>query len=289
MRNSFEGGALQRLDAEKMHQKAEKLIEESRINEEDLRGLYGEQVSSDITRVARLEKQFSSRENGETAEMKKVADIFEALILDCGELSNWLGENAFTIKTSRFDDYVNGIDMVIEFRDEEALSASYLGVAADVTFTSDPAKKFERIREHIDKGELGKVKYFTSEHMNIAGQLSKLPEVVIGASKKTVMELAELWLERKQEELAKHYAQVMVLRQIKDQLETFSLYAGSVGQDEAANIYGSRLTTIENILAEKAAIERESGWEISSDSVHSAITGFLKDWRASMKPNQPEA
>ncbi len=285
MKNGFEGAALERLDFEKMHQKAAESIDDSRIEEEDFRELYGDQVTTDLERVGRLEKQFAAHGSEESAEMKKVADIFEALVLDCGELNNWFGDNAFTIKTSRFDDYVNGMDMVLEFRGEEEGSASFLGVAADVTFTSDTTKKFDRIRDHIDKGELGKVKYFRSEHMNIDGQLSKLPEVVIGASKKTVMELANLWLEKNQEELAKHYAQIMVLRQMREQLETFSLYARSVGQQESADIYSSRIGIIDGILAEKAQIEREVGWNADSDSVHSEIMSFLKRWKASLKPH----
>ncbi len=282
MRNSFESVSLERVDLGKMHEKAKNLIEESRINEEDLRGLYGEQVSSDLAEVSRLEREFKIRDSDEIAELKKVADIFEATVLDCGELNNWFGENAFTIKTSRFDDYKNGIDMIVEFRNEKPGSASYLGMAADVTFSSDTGKKFERIRRHIYNGELGRVKYFKSEHMNIEGRLSKLPEVVIGASKKTVMELAEIWVGGDNKKLATHYAQIMILRQMKDQLETFGLYAKSIGRQGLVDIYTSRLAIVDGILAQKPKVDKNMEASLDNDSVHRDILSFLNNWRASI-------
>lgn len=282
MKPSFESRSLEKLDQEKIYQKARNLIDELRVHEEDLRDLYGDVVTQDIQKVKRIEDGFARNDSQENVEAKRLADLFEALVLDLGELSDWFGENAFTIKTSLYDDYVNGVDMVIEFRGGEEESATYLGVAADVTFSSNATEKFEKIRGHIDNGELGKVKYFSSEHMETQGELTKLPEVVIGVSKKTVMELSELWITRNQKEMAKHYAQLMILKQMREQLETFSLYSESIGKTDLSALFKERLAIIDGILATKKEIERESGWNITLDTVHTDIMKFLNSWKQSI-------
>lgn len=228
-----------------------------------------------------METGFKARATPESDELKKVADIFEALVLWHGEQSDWFGANATTMKTSRYDDYVNGVDAVIEFRGSDPGSASHVGLAADVTFTQDTTAKFDRLRGQIEKGQLPVVKYFHSENMNFHGQLSKLPEVIIGAERKAVLELAELWAERKMDKLAVHPIQIMILTQIEAQLRVFALYAESLKKPDLAKIYRARLAIIENILAQKADLVKKTKFEIN-DSVHSAIIGFLASWQKTL-------
>jgi hypothetical protein len=279
---SFENASLERADLERMHEKALDVIEESRIKEEDFVNYHGEiDVEKDLKEVARREGEFSKGETRESNEMKKVADIFEALVLQHGELSNWFGENATTVKTSKFDDYVNGVDLLVEFGGEDD-ETTHLGLAADVTFMSDTTKKFDRIRRQIDEGGLAEVRYFHSDSLDTYEVLSKLPEVIIGAEKRTVMELAELWAERQNKELAEHRIQIMILEQMKGQLETFSMYAESIGKDEVAVIYRERLAIVEKILEEKKLLAGKVKYELNSDNVHASIMSFLTRWRQGM-------
>lgn len=277
----YEALGLDKEDISILHDRALETVDRARVSEADFIEPYGEEtVRRDLEKVRSLEESFSSRESGQ--EMKKIADIFEALIIEHGELSNWFGENAVTIKTSKFDDYENGVDAVIEFRGDEPRSASYLGLAADVTFTNDTTKKFDRLKAQIRSGELARVKYFHSEHMNIHGQLSKLPEVVIGASKATVLELAELWMAKQNRALAEHRIQMMILHQIEEQLLTFAMYAESLGRSEAVAIYNDRYDVVQNIIKEKADIESKVGNDVLHDPVHAEIMNFLARWRQSI-------
>lgn len=275
---SFEGPSLERLHAEKIHEKAESVIDIHRIKEEDFLDPYGEQtVTSDLEEVRRLEEEvFPEDATAESEAQKKVADIFEAIVLEHGELSDWFGENATTIKTSKFDDYKNGVDMVIEFRGKEPRSASFLGLAADVTFTADTTKKFDKLLTQIEDGVLPKVKYFHSEYMDIHGQLGRLPEVIIGASKKTVMELAEAWISKENRVLARHKIQVMILRQMQMQLETFAQCATTAGRDDIATLYKERLDVIKEILRTKQEIEMEVGHTLEDDHVHADIMSYMR-------------
>lgn len=285
--NSFEREALENADLDRIHKKALEALERSKFHEENFIDPVGPYsagaVERDLQLVARREESFKARETEESKINKQLADIFEAIVLEHGELSEWFGENAVTFKTSSYDDYENGVDTIIEFQDQDSRSASYLGLAADVTFTGDPTKKFDNLKKQIENGRLARVKYFHSEHMNIHGQLSKLPEVIIGAHRKTVLELAEHWISGENSLLARHKIQIMILRQMSDQLKTFAMYAESIKQFEAAQIYKERLALVDEILEQKQALNIKVGYEVNDDPVHFDIVMFLQRWRDSME------
>lgn len=283
MGNSFEKFSDESLSIDHYYKKAHEIMERDRVKETDFIEPYGEaMVESDMKRVADLEGKFDERGTEFNDEMKKIADIFEAVILWNGEQSEWLGPNATTVKSSKYDDYVNGVDAIVEFRNEDQRSASYVGLATDITFSQDSGKKFDCIKKQIDDGELAKVKYFHSEVMNIHGQLSKLPEVVIGADKAMVLEIAELWAEKKFKELGEHRMQIMMLLQMEAQLRAFASYAERIGRNDLAEIYRSRLEIIEKILEEKKDIVAKTKYDIN-DTVHSSIMSYIARWRKELQ------
>jgi hypothetical protein len=274
---SFERHSDESLDIDLIHKKAESIISNKRISEKDFIEPYGESnVMADLARVTEIESKFVAKETD------KISDIFEALVVWNGEQSNWLGENAVTIQTSRYDDVINGVDAVIEFQGREPRTASYLGLAADVTFSMSAVDKFDKLRGQIENGELSKVKYFHSSHMSLHGQLSNLPEVVIGVEGRMVLELGELWLERQHGVLAEHKVQIMLLKQIREQLITFAMYAESLGKDDIANIYKERLLIIEDILNKKADLVKRFEFEMD-DSVHNSIMNYMKRWQTELR------
>ncbi|MDB5194111.1 MAG: hypothetical protein JWN50_125 [Parcubacteria group bacterium] len=269
MRNSFEGAALESVDLDRIHDKAERALEAARVHETD---------AADIARADDLDAKFEKGATRESGEMKKVADIFEAVVLEHGELSNWFGDNATTAKTSRYDDYVNGIDLLVEFPGLEG-GTEHLGLAMDVTFTNDTTSKFDRLKEKIGDGDLIEVKYHSAD---LGEGPIGVPEVIIGAEKRTVLEVGELWIERQNKELSRHRIQIQILRQIEAGLETLGMYARSVRQESIAVAYERRLGTIRELLAEKADIEREARFTLMDDSVHSSIMSFLASWKKSL-------
>ncbi len=280
---AFKPEGLEREDIGVIHARAERLMDKARIKEVDFVDPYGEDtVRRDLETVKRHEKDFEHENSDYTREQKAVADIFEALVLENGELSDWFGPNAITHKTSKYDDYENGVDAVIEFQGEISGAASFLGLAADVSFSADTTKKFGRLKAGILKGRLPQVKYFNSSNGNFHGRLSNIPEVIIGASKQTVLELAELWQFKRNRELAAHRIQIMILNQMEEQMETFARFAELNGQDEIARLYRDRLQIVEDILENKKEIAHEASKIKSKDLVHEGIMDFLKHWRAEM-------
>lgn len=260
---------------EKAYAKATALFERDAIRPDDFAPPYdARQVADDKALVARLEAKFG---NDEFAH-KKYADVFEAIIYEHIEQSDWFGPTAQTIKTSKFDDYVNGIDLVTEFSNEDQ-SLTHLGLGIDVTFgTTAMEKKFQRIREEIKTGKLATVKYFQSEHSPIKGTYRDMPRVVIGAEREHITELAARWMDPKMNrELANHPVQTILLDEIEAQLEGFHRYAQTVNQNHLVPVFERQLVLLRRIRRGKSQTGRNLWPE---DRVFGAIKDQLDLFRA---------
>ena len=282
---SYKTEGLTRVDIDIIHADADRILSEAAFKETDFidpKGPYSQEaVNRDLAEVRRMEAEWEQKGSPQYLANKKIATIFEAIIFQHAELSEWLGGQAFTLKTSRFDD-IKGVDAVVEFRSTD--SSAYLGLAMDVTFSADPdssegmTKKFDKIFERIENGTLNKIKYFhaKNKNINIHGQLNDVPEVVIGADKSTVLELAELWRARKNNLLAEHKIQIMMLRQIEAQLRVFIAYALRQDKKDLASIFRGRLEIIEKILEEKKDLATKVNPDLDNDKVHYAMMNFLR-------------
>lgn len=246
-----------------MYKKAQEILQEDSIDPENFVDLYGEaNVARDVLKVNELKAKF---ENDAT---KRTAEVLEAIIYKRIELGNWLGPNAETIRPSEYDDFVNGIDIIVEFNTED--SKKHLALGIDITFGSlTMVKKFDRIKEEIDMDELAKVKYF--EAHGFKGTLTQLPRIVIGVQKDTVVDLAGLWMNNKNTEIDKHFIKDILLQEIKLQLETFLAYAEKHKKQNAILSYQRALRTLNGILTSENNENRVRNLAISEDAVFKAI------------------
>jgi hypothetical protein len=233
---------------EKAHIRAQKILEENEIKPEAFEGLYSSSgIKSDVNEVARLERKFDGDPMA-----KMYGNILEAITCEHGELSDWFGPNAQIIKTSRYDDYINKIDMVVETKSENE-SFSNLALGIDVTFGSyDLHKKFGDIQKKIDAGTLGEVKYFHSDRQHIHGRLQKVPQVVVGVEIDRVKELGQLWMQQEKKKLAIHPVQVTLLKEAREQLEVFASYAERTNKPDLAALFRRELHKVKEILVMKA-------------------------------------
>jgi hypothetical protein len=223
------------------HAKASRLIAAEAIKPDSFKGLYGDEViAKDLAQAHSLEARF----NHDNERADKMGAIFEGVVLEQAELSNWLGQSAETIKSSAYDDYVNGIDMMIEF-DADKNSPKHLALAVDLTFgTASLKKKFDRIRKEIDADELGHMKYFRSERSGYRGELSQLPRAIVGVEHDTVAQLAALWVNDHKPQLAQHEVQRIIAEELNQQMKTFLAYARKKKSEKAISAYerASRIT-----------------------------------------------
>lgn len=237
------------LKIDEAHERAKGVLEDNEIKLDMFSGLYDEDIlERDTKEVERLEGIF------EQSPSKIHADILEAIVCEHGELSNWFGSESQVIKTSRFDDYINKIDMVVETVGDDR-GYSHLALGIDVTFGNrDLYKKFDAIRANIDNGTLGEVKYFHSDRQHVTGRLRKVPQIVIGVAVEKVRELGLLWMNRKNKELSEHSVQVTILEEAALQLNAFAEYArksDGEGAINVAQILEKELQKIHELLEEK--------------------------------------
>lgn len=251
------------------HEKAMKAFEADTIHPEDFKDLYGEEViARDLARVESIRAKFAPEDRA-----KYAAEIMEGILCDQAERSDWLGPHAQTIKTSEYDDFINGVDLVVEF-DEPEQARKHLALGVDATFgTRTIEKKFTRIKEEIDAGQLASIKYFRSQNGSFMGRLSRVPRVVTGIDQEHLLDLAAIWNQGENRALAVHPVQRLVLAQIAQQLRTFGDYAERTGKHELVRPFREALTTVREVSQKKTSIDVSS---VRDDKVHREITGHLE-------------
>lgn len=257
---------------ERAHNRAIKTLKENSISLDEFEGLYDQKkLSRDREKVERKESGFAHESH------KQYADVLEAIIFDQTKAGVWFSENTRAIKTSSFDDYYNGSDLILELEDT-ARTLSHLSLSVDVTFgTSTEKEKIAHIKKNIDDGTLGQIDYFKSSRSQFRGELSRIPQVIIGVEKDTVINLANLWMDKHEHpELAKtldeHPIKRLILSEILLQLYTFRTYAGETNKQDLVTIFEKDIQLLEEILRNQASVDTSA---LRDDKVFAAIRESL--------------
>jgi hypothetical protein len=274
MRNkdSFEKNLNEQMDINRAYSKAVNFLNKYRVKLDGFigeAGYFEDEVKADKKYVEEMKEKFDRLNSPEQKELNKLAVIFEAIVIDQSEMSEWFGPDGFSVPTSEFDDFKNGADGVIEFEE------NYLALGIDVTFSVEMEDKFRRIKKEIEAGKLTEIKYFVSEHTPPT-KLPGIPRVVIGADAKTVKELSDLWLEGDKKKLATHPIQFQILEEIVYQLKSFADYAEEVGQKEAAKKYREELKKVSAIYQHKLSEVKDTG---DRDEVSFNIESCARNFR----------
>lgn len=245
------------------------------INPDDFADLYDPgSIEADKGQVSELEAKFRSEEINDSTLLAKRrrGELFEAIVNNCIESANWLGQKTKIIIPSRFDDIINGVDSIAEF--EERGGKRYFALAVDITKSEiELGNKFASIKKSIDDGRLSRIKYFRSGRFR--GELSSVPRVVIGADNKTVAEINDLLLrlklthreiEQKRAEgkrplravvsgngearrkIEHHPLRFKILLEIRTQLESFRYYAAKTNKPAVKESYENILAIISRVI-----------------------------------------
>lgn len=226
--------------------RADQVIEANRIKVDDFRDLYHDEgIKEDNDRLHQREMQiqdlFERESEGHLAEAKhnlELSKVFHGVVLNN---STWFGmpTNTKTYATTRFDDVFHGVDIIVE-RISPQNQSSELGLGIDVTFGRNIEtlkRKIEKIKKHIDQGELTRIKYFKSKQRAMRGELSEIPLVVVGSTADTARELANLFAKKEDAKLEGHQIQFQVMQEIIIQCEYFSAYARAQNKEDLAKRY----------------------------------------------------
>lgn len=292
-RRGFAPTNVEKININKAYELAEKVLEADRIDPRKLKHCDQQMVDRDMQYVRDRKAQFEKESTPESKEDKKMATILEAIIHEQVELGDWLGPDAETIASSSYDDIANGVDSIVKLR-HEGEGDTHLGLAIDVTFSTDIRGKLNKIMQDIEMGKLTEIKYLPLPDSEAAHEYaykgsSKMPRVVVGIERQVAEKLADLWLKKNKEnkkELGNHPVQHVIAKEILDQLAVSEQYARSHGnRNNIAAVYRQVSMVIERSLKEK-----EDGGNyanglgsLKNDKVLHTITQYLDDIMIAMK------
>ncbi|MEN9557882.1 MAG: hypothetical protein RL141_251 [Candidatus Parcubacteria bacterium] len=272
------------------HEKAQKMFEEDgAINPETFQHFDKQMIKKDLAEVRRLEELFLAESTPETRNALKRATVLEAMIHEQVELNEWLGPDITTRHASRYDDVINGVDSIAEL--PQPSGPSYLALNMDVT-SGPPTKKLQRIRDEINNGTLGSVKYFESTDGAFQGSLSLVPRVVIGVDTRNIERLAELWVNGKQKELANDPIQIQILDEVYMQLKAFRAYAETQGATGSVAAYDRVISIVSGIFRtpQKQELRRASSTQqyLSNDLFYKSLDEELAECFGHQTEKKPE-
>lgn len=284
----------------KAHECMSQTVFTNGVTMESFRDLYGDAIEKDAANVAAHREAFerevqalAPQERTEHREAKLAADVFEGVVYSEVNQSEWLGKGVVAVRTTPYDDIINGVDVVIEL-DDPMGGRRHLALAVDVSFGEWAVpKKFTRILNEIDRGEAAQVKYF--ESASGKERLRNIPRTVVGIERKVVEELASLWLEKdahkqKSDTLRSHPIQRMILAQVVQQLDVFEQYAlrspnPTQGQRDIASSCKKARLVLEKVLDEKESLPLDM---FRGDRVCEQIAACLDRAEAKIAKSKPE-
>lgn len=151
------------------------------------------EINSDTKTVEEINNNFKNRNLKIDPEdlirinhAKKRSEALEIIIADQIESSDWFGSDSLFFRTTEYDDFVNGIDAVVEFNVGDDDHPERLALAIDSTSNTDLQIINKKIDNNISKLVNNKleVKYFQSPSLDtnhaFMGALKDVVPVVIG-------------------------------------------------------------------------------------------------------------
>jgi len=254
------------------YSKAEEIIDRDAIKPEIYDGVGEEEFDRDFHYLEEREKEIEENHKATgTEESARYAVVLEALMHEAGQKSQWFGEKAKTIKTSRIDDIRAGVDEVVSIENSKD-SLSHFGLAIDVTYKESPRSKFASIKREIQSGRLASVKYFTENKGEKMHALNDLPRFVVGADIGTVTELVDMWLRDDEKGLREHPIQYQILEELLRQSLVFQKFAIKMNQKAIADKYQKAAQIIQEIVVQKQRKIRDTK---NRDSVYKSIVEEL--------------
>ncbi len=220
--------------------------------------VYGkEAVMNDLKKVLSLEEKFAANTSKSDLEAKRLSSIFEMYFVDAANTQKWFGDKTNIMRTTRFDDYINGVDAIAEFQDDSD-KFGHLAMSTDLTFGHDASLgKIEEILRSIDGGEMARLRYFHSDAMGYTGQLRDIPKTILGMDRENLPEFVRLWTHQKDSPEIKTYRDLM-LTQLHDQLGFFTSYADKRHGESVIRSKYARAHTIVGEFWKSQKIERRN-------------------------------
>lgn len=249
-----------------------------------------EMVGRDMRIAEDLARTFAREDSVRSKEESMIATSFEVGLWWLTRQKQFLGERTSAVLPSRYDDYVNGVDLILEIMSKDE-QVAHMGLGIDATFGAGAVNnKLRELSIHVGEGHAAEVKYFVSSDQRYKGSLGGIPKAVVGLSVGRARELAQLWRisergEKPPVAADAHPLRVLVLRQLVAQTSALAAFARAHGHQQLARNYDvacKRLMPIHD--AARRALP-ETAWkdiegnDYRQDPVHMTILKQVESWR----------
>lgn len=180
-----------------------KIMAEFDVARPDLRDFYDlydpVTIKRDEKFVSDQEKKFSEKNESEykgnkshaeyDKARKQLSEIMEVLIGHYGEIAGWFGDESTIMRTTKYDDYKNGADLIIFFETDDEPIALSIDVTSASNF-SDISEKINTctVKATAKNKEATQIKYAKLPNDEVASLPSSIP-LTIGFSQPTVIDL----------------------------------------------------------------------------------------------------
>lgn len=269
------------------HERAGYWLASKSVNPKQLANFDPTMVARDQKTVQRLETLFVSRDTPQQMEERMISTIFEVSLWWLTRQCKFFGERASAVLPSRFDDYVNGTDLVLEIMSTDEQIA-HLGLGIDATFgTNAVCEKLSELHGNVLKGKSTEIKYFKSSDGKIEGTLREVPHAIVGLSVGRAKEVGVLWrMSEKGEKLPVspevHPLRVLILQQLTLQASTLSRLAAANGHKELSDSYSAIHKRLRPVYEKALGIVRTwvslDGTDYRQDPVHLSIIAETVRW-----------
>ncbi len=276
-----------------------------RINPLDFKDIYSiEEINEDLEYLNLVEKRIGEDFDKKSVQEKEIslinekrATCFEIILDSQINEADWLGSEAMTSRSSRYDD-IMGVDLIVEFNKEET---KRVALAVDASTSSDihvmNYKISRNLKKIAEKENLQEVKYFESQIRDnngeyYKGKIDNLLPIVIGADKQNADNLFDLFSELKSLEkrkdddskkrrqwlrvkLSKDPIQEIFLKEIKIQLE---MYKSIIDREDVKIEADNILRIIQEIIQEKNDFNLYSESDVPRDETLDNIELICKEY-----------
>ncbi|MDE2031095.1 MAG: hypothetical protein KGI58_02440 [Patescibacteria group bacterium] len=208
----------------------------------------------------------------QSLDYKVISKYLEALFYNMlGGKKGWI-PNALVWKTSKFDDYINGIDFVVETENRE------FTLGTDVTFSHSKGltQKLNKVRSKINLGKLSDLTFYESDN----AKEKPMPHVIIAVERNKIIQALKLWADGQENLLYDHPLKAKTLLEIEAQLEAFALYAKAQKRRYIAASYNDMLAQIQRLIIDHEDTIKKYQNVIDNDEAYKTIIKFcnnLKD------------
>ncbi|MDD2758508.1 MAG: hypothetical protein PHD72_04035 [Patescibacteria group bacterium] len=200
-----------------------------------------DEIKDDMSRAREVEKEILEKRKNKRAKEKEakknielISQAMEMVLAWCGETGGWFGKNAAAIRTGKYDQLINGVDLVIEFApNNEEEESRCLALSIAITAVENTAGLDEIMEKNLEKiktGKLAQVKYFESPATGEKRQIENVIPVAIALDGERAIEFINKYsqkiLNKKAaaedgKQVGADPIQIMFLEQILAQLKAY--------------------------------------------------------------------